>query len=625
MSLQDVIAQIKEQPISNVIGNYIQIIRKGRNVEAICPFHSDTKPSLKINDDKGIFKCFACSAGGDHISFVEKFKHIEFIDAVKEVCEVLHINTDSLQKKDRDPKHEMALRVLKSTGALFQKYAEEKYPDIFQHFLSSRGMTLDNARLFGIGYAPRGNVLLKYLESIPTKDRELALKIAMEIGLIKEGQRGPYDAYRHRITFPIRDQNGQIRGFSCRAIDPDDQPKYINSKDSFIFNKGQILLGFDLARIPIRQKDSVVICEGNMDVAALHQFGFDQSIAVMGIALSDFSIQKLKNMTSHFYLAMDNDQGGLNSMISINEALMREGILARKIELNPEKDPDEFLKAHGRLAFQERIDQARPFLDEYLDTQIPKPLPDSSDARVEILIQKIFPILAPLGDKLAATERAIKMAKELQLATDTKLIVDNYLAMLTKMKYQQTQQIQQPSTKNSDFNFKEKAEIITPDPDLSLENTPLNSAEKLLIKEVMHFPKLLSQETLTKCLDFVAHSEVKKIILWLRKLYLEVDDNEFVNIASNSVNYQDFSPEIRSVMAGSVFSSPIVTDASIDENDQMQKMLKDIEKTLHREQLKTRRGLLMNKSLRTKEESENSFIMQELAKIDQELLELKRK
>jgi len=130
---------------------------------------------------------------------------------------------------------------------------------------------------------------------------------------------------------------------------------------------------------------------------------------------------------------------------------------------------------------------------------------------------------------------------------------------------------------------------------------------------------------LTKCLDFVAHSEVKKIILWLRKLYLEVDDNEFVNIASNSVNYQDFSPEIRSVMAGSVFSSPIVTDASIDENDQMQKMLKDIEKTLHREQLKTRRGLLMNKSLRTKEESENSFIMQELAKIDQELLELKRK
>jgi DNA primase len=454
----------------------------------------------------------------------------------------------------------------------------------------------------------------------------MAKKIALEISLIKEGQRGTYDAFRHRITFPIRDQNGQIRGFSCRAIDPDDQPKYINSSDSFIFNKSQILLGFDLARIPIRQKDAVIICEGNMDAAALHQFGFDQSVAVMGIALSDWAIQKLKNMTSHFYLCMDNDQGGLKAMISINEALMREGILAKKIDLNPEKDPDDFLKVHGRLAFQERIDLARPFLDEHLEAQIQKPLPESSDERVEILIQKIFPILAPLGDKLAATERAIKMAKELQLATDTKLIVDNYLAVLAKTKHQQNQQpTSQIDKKQTDLSLYEKSAIISPDQEIVAENLPLNSAEKLIIKEVMHFPKLLSMDSLTKCLDFVAHSEVKKIILWLRKLYLEVDDKEFVAIASNSINYQDFSPEIRSVMASSVFSSPIVTDISIDENEQMQKMLKDIERNLHRERLKTKRMLLLKKAHSSKIEAETSEIMNEIGKIAQELLELKKK
>ncbi|MGK0367732.1 MAG: DNA primase, partial [Thermoproteota archaeon] len=315
MSFNEVIDQIKQYPISDLIGNYIAVKKVGSGHEAMCPFHGDSNPSLKISDSKKLYKCFACGASGDHISFVQNFKSIEFIDAIKEIAGQFNISTDSLdQNKNKDPKLEMAQRVLTSANKLYKKYAQTSHKKDYDEFIKNRGLTEELALDFNIGFAPKGNVFLEYLQTIPGKDKEFAMQVAQDIGIIKKGQNGLYDAFRSRITFPIKDQLGHVRGFSCRATYEGQIPKYLNSHESMVFHKRNILYGLDIAKSYIRQKESVIIVEGNMDAVALHQYGFNQTVALMGTAMSEFGITRLKTITKNFFLCLDNDNAGHKAM-----------------------------------------------------------------------------------------------------------------------------------------------------------------------------------------------------------------------------------------------------------------------------------------------------------------------
>ena len=275
--------------------------KKGANLEGLCPFHPDSKPSLKVNDAKGMFKCFVCGAGGDAITFVKDFTKVEFVDALKDIAGKLGLPFEEFQKeKKKNPRVEMAFRVLNASVKLYKKVAAQN-PEPYSAFIEKRKLNEESIEKFQIGYAPGNNSLLKYLESVPPSDIDFAQQTAMDLGMVKynETRDSYYDFYRDRVMFPIHDHSGQIRGYSSRAVLPDQNPKYLNSGESFAFDKGAILFGYYFGKNQIRQLDQVIIVEGNMDVIMMHQFGFHHTVGTMGTALSDHSIRLLSHMTKN--------------------------------------------------------------------------------------------------------------------------------------------------------------------------------------------------------------------------------------------------------------------------------------------------------------------------------------
>src|SRR5690606_36257076 len=210
----------------------------------------------------------------------------------------------------------------------------------FKRFLNERKLNEESVKNFGIGYAPSQNAFSAYLKSLPADIQDKAVAIALDTGIIKEGKWGHYDFYRDRIMFPVFDHAGQVRGFSSRAVLPDQKPKYLNSGESFIFDKGNILYGFNLARNHIRSLDSVIIAEGNMDVVMLHQYGFTQAVGAMGVALSSKSARLLSHMTKNIYLGLDSDEAGFKAMHRIHSEFLFFKILPKFLDYSPAKDPD---------------------------------------------------------------------------------------------------------------------------------------------------------------------------------------------------------------------------------------------------------------------------------------------
>lgn len=614
MTLDEVIEHIKQHPISDVISFYIPVNKRGANHEALCPFHGDSNPSLKISNPKKLYKCFACEASGDHFTFVQNYKHMNFIEAVKDIAGHLNLPVDELdKKKKKDPKTEMGLRVLTAANKLYRKYAAANHIDKFQKFLTDRGLDQRISDDFSIGFAPKGNVLLSYLNSIPEPDKTEALKIASEIGIIKSGQNGPYDAFRERVTFPIKDQFGQVRGFSCRATYEGQIPKYLNSHESFIFHKRNILFGLDIAKQYIRQHDAVIIVEGNMDAIALHQHGFNYSVATMGVALSDYGIQKLKSLTKNFYIAMDNDDAGMKASSRINADLLKQEILAKFIDLSPSKDPDDFLQEHGRLALQERIDNAPTFLDFTINQILEGKVPENPDLKHSILVEKVFPIIAPLKESLGATERVLLAAKKLGFQSDSSIILDTYRNFLKGV---------QETKKPSSYKAEEEVNYKTPKEPIQItRDLKLTKAEKMLVRELLSQPSLLENISQSEILDLLSHNEVKRLVQWLSNIYLEVEETEFQNIVRDSMACSDFNVEIKELISSTLFNA---SHMQLSEEVAV-KLLNDIKNKLIVEQLKSERDELFKKQKVSAQQDEITNIIARISDIDKKLFELKNK
>ncbi|MEX1099855.1 MAG: DNA primase, partial [Bacteriovoracaceae bacterium] len=316
-SVDETIEIIRETPISSVISFYHPLKKKGANYEGICPFHGDRHPSMVVSDQKGIFKCFACGAGGDAFKFVMDYANLEFLEAVKEVADKLGIQVEEAKKRQANPKADMALRIVKAAGKLYEKVGREVAPEHFKDFLTQRKLSEESVTNFSIGYAPANNSLTSYLSSIPDeKERSFALATAQEIGIIRKDQRGRghYDFFRERVMFPVWDHSGVLRGFCGRTVLANQKAKYMNSVDSLIFDKGTILFGYNFAKKSVRQHEAVLIVEGHMDVIALHQYGFNYAVGTQGTAMSEANARMLAGAAKNIYLGMDSDPAGIKAM-----------------------------------------------------------------------------------------------------------------------------------------------------------------------------------------------------------------------------------------------------------------------------------------------------------------------
>ena len=620
MSFEQLKDRIRETPISTIISHYMTLNKKGSALVGLCPFHPDSKPSMNVNDAKGMFKCFACGAGGDAITFVKDFTKVEFVDALKDIAGKLGIPFEEYQKeKKKNPRLEMAFRVLNASVKLYKKVADQKPPP-YTEFLEKRKLNAESVEKFQIGYAPGNNSLMKYLESVPEKDRDFAQQTALDLGLVRynKDRDSYYDFYRERVMFPIHDHSGQIRGYSSRAVLPDQNPKYLNSGESFAFDKGAILFGFYFGKNHIRQNDQVIIVEGNMDVIMMHQFGFHQTVGTMGTALSDHSVRLLSNMTKNVYLGMDSDAAGKKAMHRINADFMALGVLPKFLSFEPAKDPDEFLLSEGRLALLERIEKAPILLDVLIAELVPEKIPENLELKLQIM-QRSYELLAPLKEHLAASERLVALAKTLGLKSDPSIILQEYRDFLSRQK-------------ERTFPHPEKTKILTAEKEIEAqeqeleelgkvslqESGPLSKSERVFIREIVCHPEFLTHPNRDEFLAYISHPEVKKLFQWLVKIYFEIDEAEYVPMVQDELMAGGYNKEIKDIVTDALFNYGNRYNEKV-----IGRMLKDYQVMLRMDQLKTKRKELVERQKTSPTQIEVDHLLVEISKIDKEIHNLK--
>lgn len=626
MSLDELKARIKETPINHIIGSYIPVDKKGTGFVAQCPFHDDRDPSLQINPSKNMFMCFVDNIGGDAINFVMRFKSLDFIDALKDICRVMSWNFDDyVQTKAKSPREEMAKKILTKVTSLYQKAAEATAAQTFQDFVKKRDLSPEIVNEYSLGFAPGNNAVTHYLESIKDgKDREFALKMAKEIGLIREdkyNEGSHYDTFRDRIVFPIWDHFGHVHGFTTRATRDDQKAKYMNSPESFVFKKNDILYGLHLAKNAIKSRDEVILCEGNMDQIALYKNGFENTVAVMGIALGESSLQRVLTFTKNVVLALDSDAAGFKASERINAQLLKEGVVARFIDFSPHKDPDDFLQTEGKLAFAKKLEEARAFIDHALADLIPKPLPETVEGKLQVM-EKGFDLLSPLGESLAATERIMGLARSLGIKSDSSQILKNYSSFLETLKKRAVKF--SPSKIQLGDVPEENAQLSpfrTDKPSKPLERTQvIGRMEKRLLQVLVQHPECLTHDKVSGLLDLVENDEVKRYVSRLQSLVYEIDEKEFFTFATNLLNSEDYSLELKELAGAELFKYQPTTNLN---ELVINKTLSDLRKKLEEDQLKTKRDELrrLQKECTTNEEEQK--ILAQITELQKKINDLK--
>ncbi len=621
MAFGDLKDRIKESPISLVISQFLPLKRSGSSLVGLCPFHADSKPSMTVTDAKGMFKCFACGAGGDHIRFVMDYKKIEFVEALRECAQILGLPFDELQKETKkNPKIEMAIRVLNASLKLYEKVATSA-PQEFSEFLDKRKLTQESVDKWHLGFAPNNNALYHYLDSIPGEDGDFARKTAMEIGIVRhnEDRNSYYDFFRDRVMFPIHDHSGQIRGYTGRAIHADQKQKYFNSSESFAFDKKSILFGFYFAKTAIRSNDRAILVEGNMDVIMMHQYGFTETIATMGTTLSDQSVRLLTNMTKNIFFGMDNDLAGKKAMQKYNADFMAVGVLPKLLSFAPAKDPDEYLLAHGRLALMEKMETAPILLDTLVDEVIPEKIPENTEVKLNAL-QRVFELVSPLKEHLSATERIVEAAKRLGLRSDSETILSDYKTHLSRSK-ERTLALQPKAVPLEEKEIQLETEAEARNLQLqnkSQETVPMTKSERLFLREILCHPEFLTHLNENEILALIGHNEVKKLVQWLVKIYREIDDSEYVAFVRDQILYGDYSKEIVDLGTDALSSHGNRLNEKV-----VERLLKDYKKALQMDLLKTRRKILVERQKSEPSQIEIDLILSEISKLDKEILSLK--
>ena len=354
---EEIIAEVQQKnDIVDVISQYVHLQKKGSNYTCCCPFHNEKTPSFSVNQARQIYKCFGCGEGGSVITFLQKYENMTFPEAIKFLAEragvALPEETNSKANRARDNRRARLLEVNKEAAKYYYYILRSTRGDVGMDYLERRGLTEETRNQFGLGYATvSGNDIVAYLKSKGFKDEEIR-----DSGLASfSEQKGLSSKFWNRVMFPIQDSNHRVIGFGGRVMG-EGEPKYLNSPETEIFDKSRNLYGLNFARTS--RKKNFILCEGYMDVIALHQAGFNQAVASLGTAFTSGQANLLRRYTTDVLLAYDSDGAGTKAAIRAIQILRETGLYSKVINMKPYKDPDEFIKNLGAEEFQKRIDEA---------------------------------------------------------------------------------------------------------------------------------------------------------------------------------------------------------------------------------------------------------------------------
>src|SRR6202795_4720388 len=409
--------RVKQQAdIVRVIGEYVRLKKSGQNFTGLCPFHAEKSPSFAVHPTKQIYHCFGCGVGGDVFKFVMEMEKVAFPEAIRVVAEKWGIAIPRPKERSPEERKENQQRTLlvemhrEAQTFFVQQLGGTLEGKAARAYLEDRGLDKDAIDRFGIGYAPSGgDALLRFLKS---KYKEPLL---IESGLVSRDQSGGarmYDRFRRRITFPIANESGKIVAFGGRALG-DDLPKYLNSPETPIYSKSNLLYHLDRAKEALRQRDFAVLVEGYMDAIAVARAGISNVVASCGTSLTEPQVKLLNRFTRRIVVNYDPDTAGQAATERSLSILLEQGVEVRVLALPGGKDPDSFIRAEGATAYVKLRNEAPPYVD-YLISRASKMDLTSAEGKLRA-VNFLMPYVQRIPDRILRSEWATRIAQQLRI------------------------------------------------------------------------------------------------------------------------------------------------------------------------------------------------------------------
>lgn len=397
--------------IVDVIGSYLSLTQKGKNFSCKCPFHDDNSPSLSVSREKQIYKCFACGTAGNVFTFVSEYENVPFIEAVRIVAEKagLEVSKETYDN-NTSTKFKDEYAIMDLAEKFFQNNLKTKYGLTALNYLKERGLDDDAIKEFGIGLSlDESDTLASLLKKKNYSNEQLT-----ELGLTNDNN---HDFFTHRITFPLYDKDGHIVGFSARIYRGEkDTSKYVNTKETKIFKKGETLYNYHLASTAAKREKSIIVVEGFMDAIRISLNGIKNVVALQGTAMTNEQITLLKKLRCKIILCLDNDNAGLNATLVNGEELIKNELVVYVIRLSGEKDPDEYILKNGIDSFKANVNKPLSFFEFKMNTLKQNKNLDN----VEDLTDYINDVLKTLvnSDEILREVTLTKLSTEYNLSID---------------------------------------------------------------------------------------------------------------------------------------------------------------------------------------------------------------
>lgn len=491
--------------IVDVISQYLDLRKRGQNFVGLCPFHNDTRPSLYVSPAKEIYKCFACGAGGNVFTFLTEYDKIGFVDAVKQLGDKYGIEvrlSGAVQAKDYFTKlyeiHDYAAnyfhkRLFSDEGKKVIKY------------LTERGLTTDTIKKFKIGLTSTGwdDLLNKVKAQNYTND------IIEKSGLFTKTDKGIFDRFRNRIVFPISNHSGKVIAFGGRALDKDEPAKYLNSPDTALYHKSNVLYGMHMSRQAIREKGAVFLVEGYMDFIQLYQAGIENVVAASGTALAERHVQQIKKFTNRVYLTYDGDQAGTDAAIRAGYLLYQGGVEPLIVEVPAGIDPDDWIMENGAEALLQGAKSAVSLIDFQINS---KNVESISSAEQSQFVNNILFAIAGIGDSIIRNSILKNIGQRLQIDENE---------LLQRLKREQSRQRTRVQENNIDEQPLEFSSLI-------------QKAQLILVKLLASDDPQIRQVVRDNIdLNLFSESVLKKLAEILLPLYDEIKFSSIVDQFDN--------------------------------------------------------------------------------------------
>jgi DNA primase len=405
---QPFVEDLKHQAdIVVVIQDYVSLKKVGATYKGLCPFHGEKTPSFHVNRDKGFFHCFGCGVGGDVIKFVELHERIGFADAVRVLAQRCGIALPELEaseeQRSNSAEREGLLKVHEAAAAYFRQQLASNTAARIRRQIADRAIAQATSDALGLGYAPRDGLKSALLA------QGFSQALLLRAGLVVQREDGSVvDRFRHRLMIPICRDTGSVIAFGGRAVDGDQQPKYLNSPETPIYSKSRTLYGLNLSKTAIRQGGFAVLVEGYFDFAQVYQAGVQAVVASCGTALTPQQAQQLRRFTGKVVLSFDPDAAGQGAAAKSCEMLVAEGFEVNVAILPQGEDPDTFVRRHGPAGYSERLKRSIPYLDFLLDRTAARFDLKTGEGRARYVAEML-----PVGNRLTERTRRELFAEAL--------------------------------------------------------------------------------------------------------------------------------------------------------------------------------------------------------------------